>query len=199
MDLSLMDLWLPILVSAVVVFFASFLAHMVLPHHKKEWSKLPQEDKMLELVRSGGAPPGQYMFPHCENMADLKDPEKKKKWEQGPFGIVRVCPAMPNMGRNLALTFVTYLVIGVFVAYLAAVAMNRGAEFMPVFRFTATAAIMAHCLGFIGHSIWYGQPLKYWLFDTIDGIVYGLLVGATFAFLWPALEGPSINVPGING
>ncbi len=30
----LLDLWLPIVVSAVIVFVASFLAWMVLPHHK---------------------------------------------------------------------------------------------------------------------------------------------------------------------
>jgi hypothetical protein len=155
---------------------------------------------MLELVRGGGAPPGQYMFPHCGNMADLKDPDKKKHFEAGPFGIIRVWPAMPSMGRNLGLTFATYLVIGVFVAYLGtAASFGPNPDFMPVFRFTATAAIMAHCLGFVGHAIWYGQPLKYWAFDTLDGIAYGLLVGATFAFLWPALEGPSITVPGING
>ena len=31
--ISLTALWLPILVSAVIVFFASFMMHMVLTHH----------------------------------------------------------------------------------------------------------------------------------------------------------------------
>lgn len=37
MAVALIDLWMPILGSVVVVFFASSLAHMVLPHHRKDW------------------------------------------------------------------------------------------------------------------------------------------------------------------
>ena len=109
--------------------------------------------------------------------------------QKANFGMI----GLAVMGRNLALTFTAYLVIGVFVAYLSAIALEAGAEFRPVFRFAGTAAVMAHCLGFIGHAIWYGQPLKYWLLDTLDGLVYGLLVGATFAMMWPAAEMPGIG------
>ncbi len=34
---TLGSLWLPIVLSAVVVFFASWLMHMVLPHHWTDW------------------------------------------------------------------------------------------------------------------------------------------------------------------
>lgn len=40
-------LWLPILLAAVIVFFASFTMHMVLPYHKSDYQKLPDEDKLL--------------------------------------------------------------------------------------------------------------------------------------------------------
>ena len=43
MDVSLASLWLPILVSAVAVFFVSFLAWMVLPHHKKDINAIADE------------------------------------------------------------------------------------------------------------------------------------------------------------
>ncbi len=39
----LVQFWLPILASAVVVFLASSIAWMVLPHHKKDVKTLPDE------------------------------------------------------------------------------------------------------------------------------------------------------------
>ena len=41
MDVTLIDLWLPILVAAVIVWFASALIWMAMPHHKKDIKKLP--------------------------------------------------------------------------------------------------------------------------------------------------------------
>jgi hypothetical protein len=40
-------LWLPILLSAVIVFVASSIMHMVLPYHRNDYSELPDEDKIL--------------------------------------------------------------------------------------------------------------------------------------------------------
>ncbi len=185
LDLTVWALWLPIAASTVAVFFASFLAHMVLPHHKSDWRGLPNEEAMLNLIRSGGVPPGQYMFPHCGDMSQLKEPDVKQRFEAGPWGTMRVLPAMWNMGRNLALTFLTYLLISVVVAYLASMALASAADGMRVFRFTATAGIAAHCLGFFGHSIWFAQPLRAFINDVLDTVAYGLIIGLCFMLLWP--------------
>ena len=198
MDVGLFDLWMPILGSVVVVFIASSLAHMVLPHHRKDWSKAPNEDALLDFVRSNDIKSGQYMFPCCQNFNELKDPEVKKRYVAGPHGTLRVWAGMPNFGRNLILTSLLYLVVSVFVAYLATMAaFSPDPTFKEVFRFTATAAIMAYCLGSIGTTIWFGQPLKPFLNDLADGIVYGLLTGAVFGWLWPALETPAL--PSLGG
>ena len=59
----LADLWLPIVVSAVIVFFASSILHMVLPLHRNDYKKMPNEDKVLESLRNLGVPPGRLRFP----------------------------------------------------------------------------------------------------------------------------------------
>ena len=51
--ISLTALWLPILVSAVIVFFASAIMHMVLAYHKSDYRKLPDEDLLLSDIRDG--------------------------------------------------------------------------------------------------------------------------------------------------
>src|SRR6266851_8791731 len=42
---SLSALWLPIVLSAVIVFVASSIMYMLLPYHRSDYRKLPEEDK----------------------------------------------------------------------------------------------------------------------------------------------------------
>lgn len=42
---TLSALWLPILLSAVIVFVASSIIHMAIPIHKNDYRQLPDEDK----------------------------------------------------------------------------------------------------------------------------------------------------------
>lgn len=42
------ELWLPIVVSAVFVWIASFFMHMVFPHHKKEFAGLQNEHPSIQ-------------------------------------------------------------------------------------------------------------------------------------------------------
>ncbi len=182
---GLPELWLPILLSAIVVFVASFLAWMALPHHKGDWKGVPDEESFLGAARS--VPPGQYMFPYCGSQAQMKDPEFKKRMEAGPHGTMTVWPGPPAMGLNLVLTFIFYIVVGIFVAYLGTHALERGAEYLTVFRITGTAAIMAYVFGMIPNAIWMRKSLRSLVADVIDGIVYGLLTAGIFGWMWPAV------------
>ena len=47
MMISLVALWLPILIAAVVVFLASSVIHMAIGWHNNEFSKLPDEDGIM--------------------------------------------------------------------------------------------------------------------------------------------------------
>ena len=189
----LAELWLPILVSSVLVFIASALAWMVSPHHKQDWKGLPNEDGFLEALRANNTPAGQYIFPFCGDhkatAEAMKDPEKKKKWEAGPHGSLYLRAAPPNMGRNLGLMFAFYIVVGVFVAYLGNLSLGEDPEYLKVFQVTGCAAVMAYCLGFIPGAIWFGRTLRSTVMDLIDGVVYGLLTAGTFGWLWPSAAG----------
>jgi FtsH-binding integral membrane protein len=193
MDVSVAELWLPIVLSAVGVFIVSFIAHMLVGHHNSDFTKLPNEDGFLETVRSGSIAAGQYMFPFCD-MKDMKDPEKKKRYAAGPHGVITVWPGVPNMGKNLVLTFIYYLVVGLFVAYLGSVVLHAGEEYMRVFRVAGTAAVMAYCLGSIPGTIWFGQSWRCQVLYLIDGVVYGLVTAGVFGWLWPAAEAPSLGL-----
>ena len=62
-------LWLPCVVSAITVFVASALAHMVLKYHKADYRGLPDEEAFAEPMRKMGLTPGLYVHPYCPTRA----------------------------------------------------------------------------------------------------------------------------------
>ena len=60
---GLSALWLPILLSAAIVFVVSSVIHMVLPWHKSDYPRMANEDKVMDALRPLTIPPGDYMVP----------------------------------------------------------------------------------------------------------------------------------------
>ena len=179
----LLSLWLPILVSGIAAFFASFLAWTVMPHHKGDYAKLPDEDDFTEAIRGWNVGQGQYMFPYCaDDPEKMKDPEFQRRWEEGPSGNLNIFPKGNLMTQNMICSFLFFVAASFCIAYLASIAIPLGADFMQVFRFVGTAGILTYCGGGILHGIWFKRKL--WT-DLVDGVAYGLITGAVFGLLWP--------------
>ena len=178
-------LWMPILLSAVFVFVASSIIHMVLPYHRSDYKKLPDEDKVLAALRSSGLSRGVYMFPHCTHN-DMKSPEMQEKFKQGPVGMITVFPGGPaNMPKYLVQWFAFCVVVGIFTAYLTGRTLPSGTVYLAVFRVAGAVAFMAYGVGQVVNGIWMGQPWSSVLKHVFDGLVFGLLTGGTFGWLWP--------------
>jgi hypothetical protein len=182
---SLTALWLSIVLSAVIVFVASSIMHMLLPYHKSDYRQLPDEDKLLAVLRAAGLKPGLYHFPYCSHK-DMKSPAVMEKFKQGPVGMLTLFPSgPPAMPKFLGMWFAYCLVIGLFVAYLTGRTVAPGANYLAVFRVAGTAAFLAYGLGNLSNGIWKGQPWGVTLKEVIDGLVYALLTAGTFGWLWP--------------
>lgn len=184
---ELTSLWLPIVLSGIALFFASFLAWMVLPHHKQDWIGLPDEAAFGKALGDMNVPAGNYMFPYCATNEEMKSPEFQERQKKGPNGLLQVWPGPCNMGKNLVCTFLVLLVLSFCFAYLATLGLELGDSFMDVFRFVGTAAIVTYAGGFLLNGIWFPRKL---VGDILDGVAYGLITGIIFAALWPA--GPAL-------
>lgn len=179
-------LWAPIVVSAVVVFLASSLIHMVLPWHKGDYPALPGEEKFRAAVGPLSIPPGDYLVPRAGSNAEMQSPEFAKKLNEGPVMLLTVMRPGPwTMGSNLALWFVFVLVVGVFAAYVAGRALGEGANYLAVFRFAGVTAFCCYAVGVWPQSIWYKRGWLLAVKSTFDGLIYGLLTGGVFGWLWP--------------
>ena len=73
---GLSTLWLPILLSAVIVFVASSIIHMLTPWHRSDYPKVPDEDMLISAMRPLAIPPGDYMVPGCDDMKEMRTPER---------------------------------------------------------------------------------------------------------------------------
>lgn len=183
---SLASLWLPILLSAVGVFIASSILHMVFKFwHMPDYHGFSNEDEVAAAIRKGDPAPGMYMLPMCK-MEDMKKPETQEKFKQGPVGMLFLRPAgAPGMAKNLVQWFVFCLLVSYFCAYLAGSTLAGGTAGMQVFRVVGTAGIMAYAFGAIPSGIWEGRPWNVVIKAIIDGIIYGLVTAAAFAWFWP--------------
>jgi hypothetical protein len=182
MQTPLISLWLPIIVSGVALFFASWAAWMLLPHHKGEWKGLPNEEAFAKFVRETGVPAGQYHYPHPASPDDWKSEAFKERMRSGPNGHLTIWAGPCNMGRNMLCTVLFFIVVNFVIAYLAGIALPPGAGFLTVFRFVGTAGILTYGSANILNGIWFGRTI---VTDIADGIAYGIITGLIFAAMWP--------------
>jgi hypothetical protein len=178
-------LWLPILLSAVVVFIASSILHMVLPYHKNDYSKLPDEENVLTTLRGLNLPRGLYIFPYCTHQ-QMKSPDMVEKYKRGPVGHMTIFPSgQIKMGKYLGQWFAYCLIVAFFAAYIACHTLAMGVHYLAVFRIVGSAAFMAFGIGPLANGIWKGQPWGMTIKEVIDGLIYALLAAGVFGWLWP--------------
>ncbi len=183
---SMSALWLPILLSSVIVFVASSIIHMASPWHKSDYPRMANEDQVMDALRPLAIAPGDYMVPRPSSMADMKSAEFKAKVERGPVMIATVMPnGQTSMARNLGMWFVYLIAVGIITAYVAAHALLPGAPYRAVFRFAGLVSFVAYALALWQLSIWYRRSWGITFKATVDGLIYGLLTAGTFAALWP--------------
>lgn len=183
---TLGSLLVPIVLSAILVFIASSIIHMVLKYHNKDYSPLPNEEAVRAAMRAGNPPAGQYIIPYCSDMKDMEKPEVKQKYIDGPVGVLNLMrPGVPKMGTYLSQWFVFILVVSFFIAYVAAHSIPAGARYLEVFRVVGAVGFLAYAAGQLPAAIWMGKPWKVAWKEAFDGLVYGLVTAGTFGWLWP--------------
>lgn len=183
---TLSSLWLPIVGSAVIVFLASSVLHMLLPFHRGDYRQLANEGKVLTDLRDAGVTPGDYHFPYACDPKAAGSPEMTEKYKVGPVGILTVIPnGPPNMAKYLGSWMIYCVAISILTAYVATIAVGPGTEYLEVFRLVSVVAF----LGFAGaqaqSSIWKGQAWSTTAIHIADSLIYAVLTAGVFSWLWP--------------
>ena len=184
--IALEQLWIPIVLSALLVFVASSLIHMVFKWHNADYRKLANEDQVRAAVRSSGPAPGQYIIPYCTDPKEMQNPEAQQKFKDGPVGFLMLRPpGAPSMGKPLALWFLLTLIIAIAAGYLASRTVPFGASHLAVCRVVGLVTFIAYACGGVQGAIWMGKPWKSAAKEVLDGFIYGVVSALAFAWLWP--------------
>jgi hypothetical protein len=186
MMVTMLQLWMPILVGALLAWIASALIHVVVKHHNSDYRKLPNEDEVSAAIRKGSPGAGLYVMPFCVDMSDMKDKAMQQKYADGPVAFLTVFPnGMPNMGKLMAQQ-ISFFVLGcLLIGYCASLTLAPGTEYLTVFRVVSTVGFLTFGWAVIPFSIWYGHPWSTTAKYLLDALIYGLVVAGTFAWLWP--------------
>ncbi len=182
----LMSLWIPILLSAVIVFIASSILHMFMTYHQSDYGQVPSEDSVREALRGANIAPGDYHIPYAGTAKAMSDPEWIEKANQGPNAMLTVVAnGVPAMGKYLTQWFIYCIVIGIFAAYVAGNAVQPGEDYLVVFRYVGSVAFVGYALGLPQNSIWYHKNWGATFKSMFDGLIYSLLTAGVFGWLWP--------------
>lgn len=182
---TLTSLWLPILVSAVAVFVVGFIMNMVLPHHRNDFSGAENEAGLQDALRGHNLSKGQYFVPYANTPKSMSDPAYVERAEKGPVAIIHILEnGVGPKPPQFAAYFAQLLLIGVFVAYTAGVALGPDASYLRVFQVAGATAIIAHIGALIGNSVWWGFTWSSTFKHMFDGVVYGLVTAGVFGWLW---------------
>ena len=184
---SVFSLWLPVLVSAALVFVASSAIHMFLNWHRADLQGVPDEDGLMEALRGFNLVPGNYVIPRAASAEAVRSDEFQAKARRGPVAFITVAPSgdPSAMGKQLLQWFVYCVVVGFFAAYVTGLALGPGAEYKEVFRLASTTAFMGYALAHAQDAIWMSQGWAATARNMADGLVYGLLTGGALGWLWP--------------
>lgn len=183
-------LWLPIVLSAVIVFGSSSIIWMMTPLHKGDYSQPPEQDELRAAVKKHGFKQGMYYIPWCSGgHANMdKDEEFKKRFADGPWFTLLVPAGQPNFGRMLVQWFASQVVVAAMIAYVAHAAIKVGPDapaYFKIFQIVGGVALLAHA-GMAGHdTMWKGLPWRHTFVKLFDGLVYASLTAGCFAGFWP--------------
>ena len=166
-----------------VLFFVSFVMHMVLPHHRGDFRALPKpdvvEERLCTLLRA--VEPGNYAFPYTATLPPSEAwRDRASRGAVGFLQVVRTGSADMDMTPYLVLTYLWCVLSSAIVfAVLPASSVSPWAF--------AVVVALTHAGSDVWHWIWYTLSTYRVASNAFDACVYGAVAAAVRYGLHPWL------------
>jgi len=170
-------------VGGIVLFVWGAVAHMATPLSAIGISSMPNEDAVMDAMRTNITQPGLYFFPGIAPGQEA-DEAAMKAWEEkamrGPTGIMVY--QLRGEGILPPSMLITEAVSNILIGILAALILAQIAGSL------ATRALLAGVMGliagtdiYVSYWNWYKFPTDYTLAQIVIQFIGFLLMGATIA------------------
>ncbi len=177
------------LLGGVVMFIWGAVSHMLLPTGHMGLKPLPNEDALMDSLKTSIREPGLYMFPGMDMTKTPSDAEQKA-WEAkhalGPTGLVLYDPkgGEAMSPRQLCTEFISNFVAAMFGALVLSKISGYGGRVIAA-TFIGVIAWMSIS---VSHWNWYGFPSEFITTEAIDQVGGWLLTGLAIAgFVKPTI------------
>ena len=124
-------------------------------------------------------------MPKPHSMKEYNTDSFKAKMAKGPVMFLHVLPSGIGMGKSLLQWFLFCIVVSIFSAYIGSHTLSPEAEYLTVHRVVGCVAFMGYGLGHIQEAIWKAKSWSATWKTLFDALIYGLVTGGTFGWLWP--------------
>lgn len=184
---ALFALWLPILLSAGVVFVISSAIHMVFKWHAPEYRGFANEDAVRDVIRANHPSPGTYVVPYCSDMKAMGSDAMLQKYREGPVGFVTIAPnGAQNMGKSLGSWFLFNLIVAAVAAFLVTQMLGLDpTQAGAAAKSVGGISFIAYGFGTITESIWMARRWSSSAKHVLDAALYAIGSGFVFFWLWP--------------
>jgi len=173
-------------VGGLLMFIWSAVAWMALPIHTSTIAALANEDSVMTAMKSGMDRKSVYMFPAHPKSGDPSGADLwKKKFNQGPIGMVVYSPAgasdmmLPQMGIGLLDSILTAMLA----AWLLSRSTAEKSGFFARVMFCGTLGLFICLAVHVANWNWLMYPVDYttgWIADSLIGWVIGGIGIAAF-------------------
>ena len=175
-----------VLVATVVMFVWGGLSHMVL-FVGAGFKRLPEEDQLIELLRTRKSEEGLYFFPSKDLRHSTKEEDMawENKFRNGPAGLLvyRAVGGEPFSPSKLGTQFLSNLASVVLAAFVAA-SICAG-FWRRVFAVTAIGITACSAVSTIYWN-WYGFPTDFFVAQIADMTIGFFLSGVVLCRMIPA-------------
>jgi hypothetical protein len=171
------------------MFIWSFVAHDLLPLGEAGVRELPNEQAVLDALKTNLSEDGLYLFPGRNLDPNAPREEKTEAMKRvmqkiatGPSGLLVYHPTRANsFGQLLGIEFGTELLESILLVFL--LAQTRFASFGSRVGFVFVAAILAALATNVSYWNWYGFPGVYTASCMLMQFVGFLLAGVVAALV----------------
>ncbi len=172
------------LLGGLVVFVWGAVSHMVLPIGTMGLSSLPNEDTVLEVLRTSVPEPGLYFFPGMDPSDNSKEAQEAfaAKYRTGPVGLLvyRTTGGEVLEPRLLVTELLTNILAALLAAWIVA---RSGGTYLQRALLVGSLGLFAWISISLSYWNWYGFPAAFVCAEGIDQVVGWFLGGLVIARL----------------